>query len=135
MKKLSFLLGIIIVISGCSERKMLRNAEKYLKDHIGDYKSYSRIEWKIADTIFINDLKNTETHESIENEKWLLEEGKHVQIQQQSIIHELRLRNPALQELLPRDKGPQFGRMIDAERSRYGQIVTYTYEEELEMKI
>jgi hypothetical protein len=55
---LILVMSVIIVITGCSkEKSLLRQAEVILKRHIGNGKSYSRIECGIADTVFRNDLK------------------------------------------------------------------------------
>jgi hypothetical protein len=70
-KTIPVLISILIFITGCSERKILKGAENYLKDHIGNSKSYDRIERKIADTVYLNEIKSSEILDSIrvENEE------------------------------------------------------------------
>ena len=49
--------GVILIASGCTERSLLRGAEKYLKEHIGDANSYEPIYKEIADTTFSGEIE------------------------------------------------------------------------------
>jgi hypothetical protein len=78
MKKMLFLFILLILITSCSgKRTILRNAEKYFKEHIGNSDLYKRIEWWIADTTFLNDLKSPTVLGSIKNEKLNLDRLEH----------------------------------------------------------
>lgn len=68
-KTIPVLISILMFMTGCSERKILKGAENYLKDHIGNSKSYDRIEWKIADTTYLNEIKSSAILDSIRVEK------------------------------------------------------------------
>jgi hypothetical protein len=68
-KTIPVLISILIFMTGCSERKILKGAEDYLKDHIGNSKSYDRIEWIIADTTYLNEIKSSAILDSIRVEK------------------------------------------------------------------
>ena len=63
--KTTLLFLIVLISAGCSERNILKDAEKYLVDHLGDPKSYQRIEWGISDTTYENDVKMKEISERI----------------------------------------------------------------------
>lgn len=68
-KTIPVLIIILIFMTGCSERKILKGAEDYLKDHIGNSKSYDRIEWEIEDTVYLNEIKASGIEVSIRVEK------------------------------------------------------------------
>lgn len=76
MEKLLLQFGILIMLTGCSGRTILRNGENYFKAHIGDYESYKRIEWKLTDTTFLNDLERNKVLDSLQKAKNTLSELK-----------------------------------------------------------
>lgn len=56
MKKLIFL-SVICLIAGCARQDdLLRNAERQIKRYLDYPSSYRRIEWRITDTIFRNEM-------------------------------------------------------------------------------
>ena len=56
-------------MNSCSEKKLLKGAEKELKEHIGNVDSYERIEWCIVDTIYENEdvLNAIDSEINVEN--------------------------------------------------------------------
>jgi len=50
------LVVVALTFTGCSERTLIRNAENYIKEHIGDENSYETTDKVITDTTFLGEI-------------------------------------------------------------------------------